>query len=74
MPAIYRNGRLRILLFVLIALVRALWVAVQLEADTLGERAGWQHSTVPRRVMTFYYPWYGTPDGPGSADRRRSYY
>ncbi len=24
---------------------------------------------VPRKVMTFYYPWYGTANGPGGADR-----
>ncbi len=26
-------------------------------------------STVPRMVLTFYYPWYGVPDGPGGAGR-----
>ncbi len=69
MTAIYKDMRLRILLLVIIALTTALWAGAQLEADTLGERAGREHSTVPRRVMTFYYPWYGTPDGPGGAGR-----
>jgi glycoprotein endo-alpha-1,2-mannosidase len=26
-------------------------------------------SAVQRRVMAFYYPWYGVPDGPGGAGR-----
>ncbi len=26
-------------------------------------------SSVSRRVMAFYYPWYGVPDGPGGAGR-----
>ena len=69
MTATYRNECLRILLFVLIALATALWAGAQLEADTLGERAGREPSTVPRKVMTFYYPWYGTPDGPGGAGK-----
>ncbi|MHC4594322.1 MAG: glycoside hydrolase family 99-like domain-containing protein [Planctomycetota bacterium] len=69
MNARYKDMRLRILLFVLIALATALWAGAQLEADTLGERAGRESSTVHRRVMTFYYPWYGTPDGPGGAGR-----
>jgi hypothetical protein len=30
----------------------------------------WQsRGTVPRMVLTFYYPWYGVPDGPGGAGR-----
>ena len=41
--------------------------AVNVEAPS--ERAGEEHSAVSRRVMTFYYPWYGTPDGPGGAGR-----
>jgi glycoprotein endo-alpha-1,2-mannosidase len=27
------------------------------------------NSTVEHRVMAFYYPWYGVPDGPGGAGR-----
>jgi len=29
------------------------------------QRANLDYTTAPRRVMAFYYPWYGTPDGPG---------
>jgi glycoprotein endo-alpha-1,2-mannosidase len=28
-----------------------------------------QPSAQPHRVMAFYYPWYGVPDGPGGAGR-----
>lgn len=28
-----------------------------------------QSGTAARRVMAFYYPWYGVPDGPGGAGR-----
>jgi len=31
------------------------------------ERTSREVVTVPRKVMTFYYPWYGTADGPGGA-------
>ncbi len=27
------------------------------------------NGAVPRQVLTFYYPWYGVPDGPGGAGR-----
>jgi len=27
------------------------------------------YRATPRRVMTFYYPWYGLPDGPGGNGR-----
>jgi len=28
-----------------------------------------EQATVPRKVLTFYYPWYGVPDGPGGAGK-----
>ena len=28
-----------------------------------------RHPAIQRRVMAFYYPWYGTADGPGGAGR-----
>jgi len=34
-------------------------------AALLRQRADLNYSAAPRRVMAFYYPWYGTPDGPG---------
>ena len=63
------NERLRMLLLVLISLTMALQARALLNVEALAERAGGARSTVSRRVMTFYYPWYGTPDGPGGAGR-----
>jgi hypothetical protein len=40
MTVIYRGKRLRILLFVLVALATALRAGVQLNVETWGERAG----------------------------------
>jgi len=39
--------------------------------ETRDEQAGppKARKAVPRCVMTFYYPWYGTPDGPGGAGK-----
>jgi len=34
-------------------------------AALLRRRADLDYTAAPRRVMAFYYPWYGTPDGPG---------
>ncbi len=31
--------------------------------------AGSRPVPIPRRVMTFYYPWYGVPEGPGGNGR-----
>ena len=39
-------------------------VGARVDAETV--TAG---GSVQRRVMAFYYPWYGTPDGPGGAGR-----
>ncbi|MCU0916705.1 MAG: glycoside hydrolase family 99-like domain-containing protein [Planctomycetes bacterium] len=35
----------------------------------LGQNAAQRSLPVERRVMTFYYPWYGIPEGPGGAGR-----
>lgn len=64
-----RKKRLRTLLLVVISLTMASQARAQLNVEALSERAGGERSTVSRRVMTFYYPWYGTPDGPGGAGR-----
>lgn len=49
-------------LFALIAIIPAqLWGQPNVERPQAG--------TVPRRVMTFYYPWYGIVSGPGGAGR-----
>ncbi len=59
----HRDKRIRILLFVLITLAMVLQAGIPLNAESLRE------STVSRKVLTFYYPWYGTRDGPGGAGR-----
>jgi hypothetical protein len=56
-------------------LATALQAGEQLKVEALSEQAGppgflaKERSGVPRCVMTFYYPWYGTPDGPGGAGK-----
>jgi hypothetical protein len=37
--------------------------------DLVRRRAALDYRTTPRRVMAFYYPWYGLPDGPGGDGR-----
>jgi len=59
----HRDNRIRIFLFVLITLGMALQAGTVLKAEGLRE------STVSRKVLAFYYPWYGTPDGPGGDGR-----
>ena len=59
----HRNKRIRISLFLLITLTIFLRAGMLLNAESLRE------STVSRKVMAFYYPWYGTADGPGGAGR-----
>jgi len=38
-------------------------------ADLVRRRAELDYRRTPRRVMAFYYPWYGLPDGPGGRGR-----
>jgi glycoprotein endo-alpha-1,2-mannosidase len=59
----HRDKRIHILLFVLIALVMVLQDSTALNAESLRE------SMVSRKVLAFYYPWYGTADGPGGEGR-----
>jgi len=59
----HRNKLIRISLFLLITLTIFLQAGMPLIAKSLHE------STVSRRVLAFYYPWYGTADGPGGAGR-----
>ena len=37
--------------------------------ELLRQRADLDYSDTPRRVMAFYYPWYGLPEGPGGKGR-----
>jgi hypothetical protein len=38
-------------------------------AALVRRRAALDYRNTPRRVMAFYYPWYGVPDGPGGDGR-----
>jgi len=70
MSAIHRNKCLWILLPVLIIFAAFSQSSAAVNIEALGERASEEHIAVSRRVLTFYYPWYGTPDGPGGAGRK----
>jgi glycoprotein endo-alpha-1,2-mannosidase len=59
----HRNKRIGILSFVLIMLTLVLQADKPLYTETFDE------SSVSRKVLAFYYPWYGTADGPGGAGR-----
>ena len=58
-----KDKRIRILIFLLITLAIFLQAGMPLNAEALGE------SKVSRKVLAFYYPWYGTREGPGGAGR-----
>ena len=62
MTKLHRNKFLLVLLLVPVIFATASQGGVALGVEAPGK-------TVSRRVMTFYYPWYGTPDGPGGAGR-----
>ena len=49
----------------------AAWVqaAEQLDFDVLAARAQIRYPDVPRKVLAFYYPWYGNPESPGGSGR-----
>jgi hypothetical protein len=38
-------------------------------AQASSQQASQDQDAVPRMVLTFYYPWYGVPDGPGGAGK-----
>ncbi|MFQ6036083.1 MAG: glycoside hydrolase family 99-like domain-containing protein [Sedimentisphaerales bacterium] len=69
MTKIFEDEHVYAVLFVLIVLVVLQGsMTSDLEASPTG--AGQEENTeVPRRVLTFYYPWYGVPDGPGGAGK-----
>ena len=69
MSVIHRNKGFWVLLFVLITFVLASEVSAVSNAEVLSRRAGTDCNTVSRKVLTFYYPWYGVPDGPGGAGK-----
>ena len=41
----------------------------QTELDSLAERAEIRYAEVPRKVLAFYYPWYGNADVEGGSGR-----
>jgi len=47
----------------------AVGFTIVLQSLARSESTGQNVATIPRKVMTFYYPWYGVPDGPGGAGR-----
>ena len=42
----------------------------QNEFDAIAERGRVEYSDVPRKVLAFYYPWYGNPDVDGGSGQR----
>jgi hypothetical protein len=44
-------------------------LGAQTELDALAERARIEYVDVPRKVLAFYYPWYGNPDVKGGSGR-----
>ena len=65
----HRSNRIRILIFLLITLAMALQADTVLNAKALRENANRDYRAVSRKVLAFYYPWYGTREGPGGAGR-----
>jgi len=43
--------------------------AAESPLDVIAERAKVRYDAVPRRVLAFYYPWYGNPEVPGGSGR-----
>jgi len=41
----------------------------QIDLESLSKRAEVRHSNVPRRVLAFYYPWYGNPNAKHGSGR-----
>ena len=44
-------------------------LAAQTDFDALVERAKVRYTDVPRKVLAFYYPWYGNPEVDGGSGR-----
>ena len=59
----HRNKHISVFLFVFTT------VAIVLQAGTILNAESLRESAVSRKVLAFYYPWYGTADGPGGAGR-----
>ena len=44
-------------------------LSAEIELEALAERAKVEYAEVPRKVLAFYYPWYGNPDVKGGSGR-----
>jgi len=69
MGILRRDARVLALLFALVGFVIVLQARGQSEIEELRRLARPGAGSLDRRVMAFYYPWYGTADGPGGAGR-----
>jgi glycoprotein endo-alpha-1,2-mannosidase len=58
-------GMVRNLLFALFAAATFLSASSRGQAQAVVE----EQAQIERRVLTFYYPWYGVPEGPGGAGK-----
>ncbi len=64
-----RRFRLLLLLALVAACSFCSPLTAQTELDALSERAKIEYVDVPRKVLAFYYPWYGNPDVKGGSGR-----
>lgn len=44
-------------------------LSAQNQLDSIAERAKVRYTNVPRKVLAFYYPWYGNPDQKAGSGR-----
>ncbi len=64
-----RRFHLGVVLALAIASLFGLRLAAGAELDAIAERAKVRHDEVPRKVLAFYYPWYGNPSVEGGSGR-----
>ena len=67
--AFVKRNKEQLALLVFITLAVTSPMGAQPNVESARERTGQEHHPVSRRVLAFYYPWYGTPDGPGGAGK-----
>jgi glycoprotein endo-alpha-1,2-mannosidase len=64
-----RKPRLLLLFTLAVACSFCSPLTAQTELDALAERARIEYVDVPRKVLAFYYPWYGNPEVEGGSGR-----
>jgi hypothetical protein len=69
MAALLRSRRLLPVLFAVLGIAMVSWASERSNIEVSRQQGGADVGTVSRKVLTFYYPWYGTADGPGGAGR-----